>query len=293
MGGSSTKKTHQTQTSLLPENQQGNVDLMMSEAAKLYGTGGPGVYQGPTVAGPTSQELQARQMATGYGTGAGQGFANQLLQGEQFWLNPQNVFNPQNIPGFQAATQGVTQDVTRNLTENILPGIRGTSIGGGTLGSSRQGISEGLAVGRTNDALAHTLGDMNMTAYGQGLGMYSSAAARAPQSYGVGLMPSETLNTVGAAFRGDQQQQMDANKNKFDMEQLRPFLNLQFLKDITGSSGEYGGSVESDTTQKQSGGGLGGIGKALGVGLSLLSIMYPGLAPVAAAAGGSSILGKK
>lgn len=272
MGGSTKKKTHQETTTLLPGGQQENVDLLMQGARDLYGAGGPQYFGGQTYAGATPQELQARQMATGYATGAGQGFANQLRSGEQFWLNPENIFNPQNIPGFQAATAGVTQDVTRNLTENILPGIRGTSIGGGTLGSSRQGISEGLAVGRTNDALATTLGNMNMQAYGQGLNMYNNAAARAPQTYAMGLAPSQTLNDVGQAGRADEQQKIDAAKTKFDFEQLRPLLNLEFLKQMTGVMGQYGGKQISDSTQTQSGGGL---GQVLGAGMGLLSLMYP------------------
>lgn len=41
-------------------------------------------------------------------------------------------------------------DIAHNLKESILPGIRGNAIASGQYGGSRQGIAEGLALGRAN-----------------------------------------------------------------------------------------------------------------------------------------------
>ena len=283
MGGGTQKQTTTgSTTTLLPENQQQNVDLLMQGARDFYNSGGVKFYPGQTYADTTGQQLTARQNAEGYATGAGQDLVNNYQAGENFWLNPANTFNPQNIPGFTAAQDDVTQRVRRELTESMLPGIRGGAIQSNSLGGSRQNLGEGLAVGRASDALAGTLANMNMQAYGQGLNMYNAAAGRAPQTYNMGLAPSQTLSAVGQEYQSDQQRAIDESMQRFNFEQLAPLLNLQALQSLTGTAGQYGGTVNSTQEQKMSGGGGGGLA-ALGGFLSLLSLAIPGMAPVAGA----------
>jgi len=274
MGGQPKQTQEQSTTTVMPPEQQQNVNTLLRGARDYYGTGGPQYFGGQTYAGPTGNELTGRTMAGGYATGAGTDFVKGLQGGESFFLNPNNIFNPSNIPGFRAATEGVTRDVNRNLTESMLPAIAGGNIASGSLGGSRREISKGLAVGRSSEALSDALAKMNMDAYGQGLNMYNSAANRAPTTYGLGLAPSQTLQDIGGMERADQQQGIDADIKRFNFEQLRPLLNLQMLQGLTGTAGTYGGTTNSTGTMSQGGGGSGlmtGIG-----GLLTLASMFGG-----------------
>lgn len=71
----------------------------------------------------------------------------------------QGTFGAQN-PYTQQVADRMTQQVTDNLQRNILPGIRRGQVANGTLGSTRQGIAEGLAIGDTNNALAGAVGNL-------------------------------------------------------------------------------------------------------------------------------------
>lgn len=272
--GSRAKQTQtSTSTTTLPENQQGNVDLLQGAAKDLFLSGGPQYYGGNTVAGATPNLTAGRDSATGYATGAGSGFIDSYQGGEKFWLNPSNIFNPSNIPGFRQAQEGVTQQVNQNLQRNILPSIRSGNVATGSLGGSRGAITEGLAIGDTSAALGRTLADMNMQAYGQGLNMYNNAASRAPTTYGMGLAPSNTLMQVGTDQRNDVQREIDAAMQKFNFEQLRPLLNAQTLQALTGTAGQYGGTNTTESTSSVSGGGS-GIMQGLGGLMTLLPMMY-------------------
>jgi len=284
MGGRTSETTKGTTTVALPENQQQNVDLLMQGARDFFTSGGPKYFPGQTYADTTQQQLDARGQAQGYAQGAGQNLVNNYQAGENFWLNPANIFNPSNIPGYSAVQDDMTRRVRQDLTESVLPQIRGGAIQSGSLGGSRQDLGEALAVERSSDALASALANMNMQAYGQGLNMYNAAANRAPTSYGLGLAPSQTLSAVGQEYQSDQQRAIDAAMQKFNFEQLAPLLNLQALQSLTGTAGQYGGTTTSEQTRSMSGGN--GLGQILGGGLSLLGLLYGG--PAGAAAGGAA-----
>lgn len=281
MGGSASQRQRSEQTgtttSSAPPGQQQNIDLLMSGARDFYNSGGPQYYGGQTYAGPSPGELLARQNATGYATGAGQDFVNNYQQGEQFWLNPENIFNPGNIPGFRQVQQGLTRDITRNLTENQLPELRGGGIATGALGGSRQEIGEGLATARTNETIGQTLAGMDMQAYNSGLNMYNNAANRAPGTFQLGLAPSEVLNSVGGAERADTQQGIDADVSRWNFEQMAPYFNLDMLRQLTGMLGQYGGTTHSnqtgDATTSVSGGGMQSAMQGIGGLMSMFALM--------------------
>lgn len=265
------QNTKSTSTTVLPQNQQNNVDLLQTEAGQLYRSGGPQYYGGQTFAGPTAGELLSRDMASNYATGAGQDYVNQLRSGDQFWLDPKNIYNPQAVPGFRDSQQYITDQITNNLTRNILPQVQGGATAGGTLGGSRQGISEGLAIGETSRNIGGALSDMEMGLFDRGMNMYNAAAARAPMVYDLGLAGAEVLGQVGAAERADQQQAIDADMARFNFEQMAPYLNLQMLQGFTGTAGQYGGTTNSKGQVSQDSGN--GPMQAVGTILTLLSLL--------------------
>jgi hypothetical protein len=245
----SKSKTVSTTEQRLPGNQQANVDLLQSGANTWFQSGGPQFYNQNTVAGPTANQLAGREAALSTAGNIG-GFIDTARQGDQFWLNPANVFNPSNIPGFQAAQDSVVQNTVRALTENILPTLRSGSVASGTYGGTRQGIGEGLAVGRTSDALAGQLGRMQMDAFNQSLNMYNAAQGRVPQQIASSFVPSTVQQEIGAAERADQQQQIDADRQRWEHEQMAPLFALQQLQQLTGSMGQYGGTTTQTNVSK-------------------------------------------
>lgn len=245
----SKSKTSSTQTVKLPQNQQANVNLLQQGAGQWYQSGGPQFYGGNTVADVSTNTTAGRQSMLDAAGSVG-GLLDTAQRGEQFWMNPENIFNPSNIPGFAQAMKSVTQDTTRNLTENVLPGLRSGSVQSGTYGGSRQGIGEGLAVGRTSDAIAGTLADMQMGAFDRGLNMYNAAQNRLPSTLNNMLMPGQTQVAVGQQQQADQQRLIDADMRRHEFEQMAPLFALQQLQALIGQAGTYGGTTSTVNTQK-------------------------------------------
>lgn len=68
-------------------------------------------------------------------------------------------------PYLDQIAQGITLQTTRNLNEQIMPGIRSQAVAAGGYGDARHGIAEGLAIGRTQDALTNSLANLYGTDY--------------------------------------------------------------------------------------------------------------------------------
>jgi hypothetical protein len=275
MGGRAKQSSSTTTTTQLPTNQQQNVDTLQGAAGEIFKSGGPTYYPGQTYATPTPNETAGRSAQLNYAGGTGQNFVNQYRNGEQYWLDPNNIFNPDNTPGFRNAQQDVIQTYNNNLNRNILPAIRGGAVANGSLGGSRGAIAEGLAVGDSSRALASTLANMDMAGYTQGLQQYNNAAARAPATYGLGLAPGSTQQTIGGQERADAQTAIDASVNRYNFDQLRPILNAQTLQALTGTAGQYGGTTTSNTTQQVAGGNS-GLTQGLGGLLTILPLLMGG-----------------
>lgn len=271
MGGRTGQSQTSSQTTILPEEQQTNVDMLLRGARDFYRTGGPKYFEGNTVAGPTDTTLAGRQGQLGYASGIGQNFVNQAVQGDQFFLNPNNIFDPTRIPGYAAAREGTITDATNALQRNLLPSIRQGAVSSGAYGSSRQGIAEGLATGEAARGLGDTLARMDMDAYNQGLNMYNAAQNRAGQTYALGQQPYLTQQAIGNEYQQDQQRQIDADVQRWNFQQLAPLLNLQNLQGLTGTAGQYGGTVNETQKQKETGGG--GWQQYAGAALSLLALL--------------------
>lgn len=72
-------------------------------------------------------------------------------------------------PYLDQMAQGIMQQQTRNLNEQILPGVRSQAIAAGGFGDARHGVAEGLAMGRTNDAIAREMATMYGNDYQQSM----------------------------------------------------------------------------------------------------------------------------
>lgn len=100
-------------------------------------------------------------------------------------------------PYLDQMAAGIMQQQTRNLNEQIMPGIRQNAIAAGGFGDARHGVADGLAIGRTNDAISRELTNL----YGND---YQQTQNRNAQMYGM----DQSYN-LGLGNLGLQQQKMN------------------------------------------------------------------------------------
>lgn len=274
MGGGSkqTQKDQATTTTSLPENQQTNVDTLLQGALDYYNTGGREYYQGDTVQDFNPYQTAGQDYLLNYAGqgGAGSNFANQALEGNSFFMDPNNIMNLDNIPGYRASQDDTARRYTQNLTENILPSVRGGATNSGQFGGSAAGIGEALSVGRSNEGLASAQTQQDLGAYSEGLSSFNQAQNRAPALFQLGAQPGRVTAGVGDAMQTQGQREIDADVMRHMFEQNEPGVVLNMLQQLTGSGGQYGGTVESEGTRTTEGGGSSPINQLLGGG-SLLA----------------------
>ena len=104
------------------------------------------------------------------------------------FLTDGSALNPSTNPALQAAITAATRPMTEALTEDILPAIRGEAVTTGNFGSSRQGIAEGLAAGRTQRQIGDTAAGIANEGYKSGLDAmtksYGDILGTAASTYG-------------------------------------------------------------------------------------------------------------
>lgn len=284
-GGKQTSTS--TQTQRLPGGQQRAVDLMLQGAVQNYLGGGREFFPGDIVADFDPLQTMGQQGIVNYAGGIGTDLINNAISANNMLLDPNMLFNPSAIPGFQGVTDAITRQMTQNLTENILPSIRQGAVGSSQFGGTGQGIGEGLAVGRTNDSLGDALSQLNLGAYQMGLNAMQNAIGRAPGLTAAGALPAQMIADVGAQRQGQAQREIGADMARFEFEQNEPIFQLQLLRDLAGRMGDYGGTVDTRSTQETE---QSTLNKALGaamIGAAMFNPALLGMGGAAGAAGGA------
>lgn len=275
MGSGKTKSSStQTTTSMLPANQQRNVDTLLNGALQYFNSGGRTFFPGELVASFDPLQTAGQDKLVDYVSGSGGNFVNQALDANSFAMDPNQILNPENIPGFQGSVDALSRNYAKNLTENILPYVRSGGTSSGQYGGSATGIGEALSVERSNQALGDTLENMYLGAYGQGLNTFNQALNRAPSLFGLGALPGQIMADVGAERQGQKQREIQADVARHEFEQNEPIFLLQLLRDLTGSAGQYGGTQKTEATQTQKTSSS-PVTQALGGALSLASLWNP------------------
>jgi hypothetical protein len=98
----------------------------------------------------------------------------------QVEMNTRNIMNAMENPALQAQIDAAGRDVTRQLGAQHA-GTRGAAAASGMVGSSRQGIAEGLASRGAGDRLADISGQMRGQAYQQAFGAEQQRATQQAQ----------------------------------------------------------------------------------------------------------------
>jgi len=273
-GGSSTTNTTPTPWS----GVQPYLKEMYGDVMSTYDQGMPDYYPGQTYVERNPLENAAQQQMVNYAYGGMQPLLEQTQASNMSMLNAPDVANNPYVSGMA----DVIQDrMNRNLIENQLPAVGHGAIGTGQYGGSRQGIAEGQAIGRTNEAMGDALAQLYGDAYGQGLEQQRAGMLTAPQTAQMGMAPAEILGNYGAYLRGEDEQALQEDMARYQYETGMPYENLNFLNSMLMGS-PWGGATTT------SGGGGSSLGGALSGAMMGYSAM-PALGGMLA--GGSSAMG--
>lgn len=135
-----------------------------------------------------------------------------------------DVLSPESNPALGKYISAATLPLYQNLTENVLPSIRSGAETTGNFGSSRQGIAEGLATGRTAQAAGQVSSDIANKGYQAGLDALVKNLALTPQTANAQLIPGVTTSGVGDVRQALTQAQLQEKNLREIYPQLLPFL---------------------------------------------------------------------
>lgn len=260
MSGSSGSSSS-TSSTVPWKGQQPYLKEIFSEAQKLYRGGPLEYYGGQAIAGFGPLDAAARQR----GFAAADWYIPQALDAGAYGLDyglRQAVDVGQN-PVVQGAIEAAMRAPTRSLRDEWLPAIRNQSIATGNVGSSRQGIAEGLAIARADENARDASSRIMADAYSQGLLAQGRALSQIPAFAQASMMPSGIYSSFAEQDRDYEQALLNEARAKFEFEQQEPWGRLmQYLQAVQGN---YGGSTTVKTETPQApwwqrviGGGLAG-----------------------------------
>lgn len=239
-------------------------------------------YQGDTVADFTQPQQQGQQMALNAASGAQQGTADRASQTSNFWLGG-DTWNPQTNQMLGSAIQAAQRPLYQNLTEQVLPNIR-SEFGAGGFGSSRQGIAEGLAVGRTQQAAGDVGAKMAEDLYKTNVGAQMQALGLVPTVQGAQVAPAMTTSAVGDVQQNLEQQRLNQAQQNYYLDRFLPFLQSQEILGLS-QSVPRGRTVSTGSVPQPS-----KISSVLGgatTGATLGSAILPGIGTGVGALGGA------
>ena len=231
MSGGSPSST--TQTTAPPAYVQPYLENLAKQASVLQSQGGLS-----QVADQNATQRQANTAALNYIYNPGTSDYLKNLQGAN--TNLLNAPDLNNNPYLPEYLKLQNQQITDAFNTNILPSIKGESVLTGGIGGSRQGVAEGLAAGKTAQAIAGSNADILNQAYLAGLSAQAKGLTLAPTTLSA---PLSLYNAAGNV--GQQQQQLE--QLKLDA----PAQGLQRLGELLGQS-TGGGSTTTKTDQASS-----------------------------------------
>lgn len=199
-------------------------------------------------------------------------------------------------PAVQAMMGANEWDVTDWLTRRALPAIQSDAISVGNLGSSRQGVAEGLAISEAAKRLANANAKTMIGAYAPTLAASTSAAGMLPTAVQMGLAPAEAMANVGGIEQAMQQKAIDEAIARYHYPETTLWDRLGKaaaiysgapVDTIATSSGPGGSKAAGILGGALTGAGLAGfLSSPAGVGLFGGT---PTLAPLAAAGGPATL----
>ena len=276
--------------------QQDPLKRIFGEAGNIYDQNPAQMYPGQTYAPLNPLQQLGSQEHLAYGTSPE--LQNLIGGTQEAYKSMLNAPDVSNNPWVQNLTDVTASRIGDQFQENIMPGITSRAIGAGQLGSSRQGIAEGMAAKSSQQAIADATAGQMSRAYDQGLTQQARGMAFAPQTVGMGFGPASAITSVGDKYRAETEKALREDILRWQFAKESPWEDLGKYQQFV--QGNYGGTTNQESSVDSSGFGLGdlaGLG-LMGYGLynsGLFGGGSEGIAPSQAfgawSGGGGSALG--
>jgi hypothetical protein len=222
------------------------VEYGLGEAKGLYQTTTPEYFPGQTYVGPSAQTQTALQAAQNRAMAG-----NPLVpaaQQQQLGSIQGNYLSAGN-PYFTQALAGPTQQATQAYNDAIRQ-AQGSASMAGRYGSGVSADIQNRAANTLASTLANKYGDLAYQNYAGERAMQNQAVANAPSLAQADYADIAQLGNVGKTTEDYQKTALQADIDKFNFEQNKPYEKLSaYLKSV------YGAPVGQVSTTTQSGGG--------------------------------------
>lgn len=225
-GGSSPAPTQTTSTVTTKELSPEQRELLgiATPIAKEFATNPPVLFPRSTIAPLDPLEIEAQQQVLD-ALPQQQELINRAIQAP---ATIQDIAaNPLQDPSILRTIEGALRPLERTFQTSILPNIRGAATTAGQVGSSRQGIAEGLATQGFLDTAGDVAGGIASQAQTSALDALSRSLFALPEFTNLPFAPATAQATVGAQRRGVEQAFLSEEASRFAAEQVLPFLAAQ------------------------------------------------------------------
>lgn len=199
-------------------------------------------YQGPQPVGMSS--------ATEAGLGSMWNAAHRM-EGNNAQAQEANSFGLKDAlyadsnPYLQSAMDAATRPMIQQFMDagGPMSQIRSGAVGNGTYGGSRQGVAEGLAMGRLAQGVLDTRAQMSSDAYYKGLEQMQNSIKNQAMLNMMSLMPGEAMGKVGARYEQEAQDQENYRAAQWDYYRNKPWQDLQNYANIVYGNNDAGTST--------------------------------------------------
>lgn len=240
-----TKTTTSSQVSLAPEQQ-----TLLNAATpwiQKFVDKGITLPTGSSIAPFNPTQTSAQNMVLGR-VGAMNNGADQGMNASNFALSG-DILKPETNPGLKGTVDAATRPLFEGLTEQILPSIRGEANTLGNIGSSRQGIAEGLAARGTANAAGDVASKVAFSGYQSGLDAQMRALGLLPQTVGAQTQGAQAAGAVGDASQAMTQKLLDELKAQFLQKQTLPLDIGKELLSMVGAIPTAGATTTGSVPQ--------------------------------------------
>lgn len=179
---------------------------LLQDASELYGQGADYTKEYVGLTDPQRDALE--QMRGFYGEGGQFGNYYSQMQNavNQMMAAPESVYTDPTVQGMITSGQDL---LNQQLTEEFLPTIRSGATSAGQYGSTRQGVAEGVAQGKTAEAGQRMASDIYGRAYNEALRQRQLGTSLMPMLEKMGTAGQTMTMNIEDILRQDQQGALD------------------------------------------------------------------------------------
>lgn len=224
-------------------------------------------YPGQTYANFDPTQQQGFDMTLGAADDIG-GMNKGLMDSQNMFMGD-DFMDPNANPYMSQYVDAALRPLDQRYSEQIMPGIRSNAraTGGADYGSTRQGVSEGIATRGYNDAVGDVTAGIYTDLYGKNIDAKQRAMSMSPMVASMMGTPAQMYQGVGGVYQGQDQLGINDMVNAYNYNRDRPYddrmSTLQLQQGMGGTTTTTGPAPNPWTT-------------GIGTGLTAYGMMNPG-----------------